>query len=348
MPTAITSNIEVVDGQKATLAFSDHDAFALDVLVGLSEAPKSLPSKYMYDAAGSELFAKITGIPEYYLTQCEIGILESQAKHLARCAPKEPFHLVEFGAGSYHKPAILIEEFLRQGLDFEYVPIDISKDALEALLHDMSERFPDLKVHGLVTDYFTGIRWLNAHYHRRNFVLFLGSNIGNFTRSKAHFFLRNLWNGLNDGDHALIGFDLRKDIELLLAAYNDKGGVTSRFNLNLLHRINSELGGHFDVDRFRHFGTYNVFSGAMESYLVGMEAQTVTIDEIGRSFEFQPWEPIHTEYSYKYLESDIDLLASATGFRVEQHLSDAHENFIDSHWRVQKDKSASQKITLKK
>lgn len=336
----MTSKIEVVDGQKATLAFSDHDAFALDVLVGLSEVPKSLPSKYMYDAAGSELFAKITEEPEYYLTQCELSILHSQAKNIAQRAPKEPFHLIEFGAGSYHKPSILIEEFIRQGLDFEYVPIDISKVALETLSHDLSERFPDLKVHGLITDYFTGIRWLNAHYHRRNFVLFLGSNIGNFNRSKAHFFLRNLWNGLNDGDHVLIGFDLRKDIDLLLAAYNDRHGVTARFNLNLLTRINRELGGHFNVEQFRHFGTYNVFSGAMESYLVGMEDQTVTIDEIGRSFTFHPWEPIHTEYSYKYLESDIDLLASATGFSVEKHLHESNRYFIDSLWRVQKNNSS--------
>ena len=123
---------------------------------------------------------------------------------------------------------------------------------------------------------------------------------------------------------------------MLLSAYNDKHGVTSRFNLNLLHRINRELGGHFDVDCFRHFGTYNVFSGAMESYLVGMDEQTVKIDEIGRSFTFKPWEPIHTEYSYKYLESDIDLLASATGFHVEDHMYDSNRYFIDSLWRVRK------------
>lgn len=343
----MTSNIEIVDGRNAKLPYSDHDAFALDVLVGLSEVPKSLPSKYMYDKAGSELFAKITELPEYYLTQCELNILHSQAKSIAQRAPKESFHLIEFGAGSFHKPSILIEEFLRQGLEFEYVPIDISKAALDTLSRDMSERFPELKLHGLVTDYFTGIRWLNAHYHRRNFVLFLGSNIGNFSRSKAHFFFRNLWNGLNDGDHVLIGFDLRKDIELLLSAYNDKEGVTSEFNLNLLTRINRELGGHFDVERFRHFGTYNVFSGAMESYLVGMEEQEVTIDEIGRSFTFQPWEPIHTEYSYKYLESDIDLLASATGFCVEEHLYDSRRFFVDSLWRVQKNKLSGTKITFK-
>jgi len=206
----------------------------------------------------------------------------------------------------------------------------------------MATHFPDVKVHGLVTDYFTGIRWLNAHYHRRNFVLFLGSNIGNFNRAKSHVFLRNLWNGLNDGDYALIGFDLRKDIERLLAAYNDRGGVTSAFNLNLLTRINRELGGHFDISRFRHFGTYNVFNGAMESYLVSLEKQIVYIDALNQAFEFESWEPIHTEYSYKYLESDIKELAEATGFQIKTQLFDSKKYFVDSVWQVQKISSAKE------
>jgi uncharacterized SAM-dependent methyltransferase len=188
----------------------------------------------------------------------------------------------------------------------------------------------------LVSEYFTGIQWINNRYTRPNFVLFLGSNIGNFTRAQSQVFLRNLWNGLNDGDLVLIGFDLRKNIDRLLAAYNDEEGVTAQFNLNLLRRINRELGGHFDVADFRHFGTYNVFSGAMESYLVSRAEQDVFIEHIGRSFAFHPWEPIHTEYSYKYLQSDIDELALSTGFRVKEHFYDARSDFVDSVWQVKK------------
>jgi uncharacterized SAM-dependent methyltransferase len=139
----------------------------------------------------------------------------------------------------------------------------------------------------------------------------------------------------------LIGFDLKKDIDLLLRAYNDTGGVTRAFNLNLLTRINRELGGDFDVSKFRHFGTYDVFSGAMESYLVSMEEQSVFVRQIGRSFAFEAWEPIHTEYSYKYLISDIEKLATETGFQVLEHLFDSKRYFADSLWRVHKHAKAN-------
>jgi uncharacterized SAM-dependent methyltransferase len=134
----------------------------------------------------------------------------------------------------------------------------------------------------------------------------------------------------------LIGFDLKKDIEMLLWAYNDRQGVTAAFNLNVLTRINRELGGQFDLKNFRHFGTYDVFSGAMESYLVSLCQQEVLIEAIGQSFVFRPWEPIHMEYSYKYLESDINKLAAETGFVVREHLYDSRRFFIDSIWEVRK------------
>ncbi len=167
-------------------------------------------------------------------------------------------------------------------------------------------------------------------------MLFLGSNIGNFDRPHARGFLRRMWNALNPGDYTLIGFDLRKDIEVLLAAYNDRQGVTARFNLNLLERINRELGGHFDTRAFRHFATYNVFTGAMESYLVSLVRQTVAIDALRVAFEFHPWEPIHTEYSYKYLDEEVSALAVDTQFEAEATFHDAHHWFCDALWRVDK------------
>jgi uncharacterized SAM-dependent methyltransferase len=210
---------------------------------------------------------------------------------------------------------------------------------MEELHENLKSSYPTLKYTGLVTDYVTGVRWLNQQHSKKNFVLFLGSNIGNFPHPKARFFLRNLWNCLMPGDQALIGFDLKKDIELLLCAYNDSRGVTAQFNLNVLNRINRELGAQFDLKKFRHFGSYDVFSGAMESYLVSLEDQEVLIETLGRSFTLRAWEPIHIEYSYKYLESDIDRIAYETGFFVKEHLYDSRRFFIDSIWGVTKSES---------
>jgi len=337
----VSQRIKVLNPEDYAKTFGDRDTFALDILVGLSELNKSIPSRYMYDDEGSRLFVEITRLPEYYVTKCEEQVLEANKDQIAAHVRNEPFNLVEFGPGDGHKTKILIDHFLKEKLDFEYVPIDISQAALEDLSEAMKKDFPALDINALVSEYFSGIKWLNHRSNRRNLVLFLGSNIGNFSHAQARFFLRNLWNGLKNGDHLLIGFDLKKDIEQLLTAYNDPKGVTAAFNLNVLQRINRELGGRFDVNRFRHFGTYDVFTGAMESYIVSLEQQEVYIEEIGRSFPFGPWEPIHTEYSYKYLESDINTLARETLFTVQEHLYDDRKWYVDSVWRVHKSNGSS-------
>lgn len=328
--------IEVINPGDFASRFGNRQTFALDVLVGLSDSRKTLPSKYMYDEEGSRLFTRITNLPEYYLTECEQETLERNRGRIAEYVADSPFNLVELGSGDGRKTRILIEHFLDRDMDFRYVPIDISQSAMEELMTHLRGEYPSLSVEGLVSDYFAGLKWLTNRHQRKNLVLFLGSNIGNFDSGRSRFFLRHLWNSLRDGDNLLIGFDYKKDIELLEAAYNDKQGVTAEFNLNLLRRINRELGGQFDVSKFRHFGTYDVFSGAMESYLVSLEQQEVFIEAIGRSFTFGPWEPIHTEYSYKYLESDVDKLARDTGFAVREHLYDSRKYFIDSIWEVHK------------
>jgi len=316
---------------------SIRESFARDILISLSEWPKRIPSRYFYDAEGSGLFQQIMELPEYYLTGCEFEIFRSSKEEIAdflsvqgRC------NLIELGPGDGRKTRILIQHFLEAGLDFEYVPIDISESAMEELIPDLRSSFSGLQLRPIVSEYFNALHWLKNLNSRRNFVLFLGSNIGNFNAQASRVFLRSLWNALNVDDYVLIGFDLKKDIDLLLRAYNDSQGVTTRFNLNLLTRINRELGGNFDIRRFRHFGTYNVFSGAMESYLVSLERQSVFIQEIGQSFSFEPWEPIHTEYSYKYLESDILKLADETGFVPVRQFYDSRGFFTDCIWRVQK------------
>ncbi|MFK7986152.1 MAG: L-histidine N(alpha)-methyltransferase [Sandaracinaceae bacterium] len=309
--------------------------FAYDVLVGLSERPKRLPSKYFYDDAGSRYFQAIMDSPEYYPTDCEAEILEAHADAIVAPLLGSPINLVDLGAGDGKKTMLLIDALRRAKADFTFVPIDISEGAMESLLEEVKERAPDVRVKGLVCDYTDGVH----HLHRqslaagdgtRNLVLFLGSNIGNFDRVRARAFLRRLWSALSEGDHCLIGFDLKKDIEVLLAAYNDRAGVTSAFNLNLLLRMNRDLGANFNVENFRHFGTYNVFSGAMESYLVSLIPQVVEVKALAQSFAFDAWEPVHTEYSYKYLRSDIDGLADDTGFTVVERFEDKRGWFQDA------------------
>lgn len=333
------ASIKILGAKDYADSFDERDAFALDVLSGLSAKPKSIPSKYFYDRQGSELFRRITRLPEYYLTGCELEILESRWERIAARVAGKSFNLVELGPGLSRKTALFLERFTASGLDFQYVPIDISASSMGALVDTLEARFPDLDTQGLVGDYFHGLKWLNRRYRRPNLVLFLGSSIGNFTREESCFFLRSAWKCLNHDDLVLIGFDLKKDIDVLLRAYNDSLGLTSRFNLNLLERINRELGGDFDVAKFRHFGTYDAFSGSMESYLVSQERQSVFIEQIGRSFDFEAWEPIHTEHSCKYSISDIEWFARQSRFKVEEHLFDSCRFFTDSLWSVEKAES---------
>lgn len=326
----------VLDPSHPALAPAPHRAFAEEVLVGLSEQPKRLPSKYFYDDVGSRLFQQITELEAYYPTACEFEIFRAHAPELLDRFTRSPVNLIDLGAGDGRKTAVLLEYLVNAGADVRYVPIDISEEAMRIVVDAMGKRFPDLPIHGLVADYFDGLSWLSAQTDRRNLVLFLGSNIGNFDTPRARAFLRRLWNALNPADRVLIGFDLKKDIEALLLAYNDPQGVTAAFNLNLLERINRELGGTFNPNKFRFFSTYNVFSGAMESYLVSLEPQRIYIEALRQDFEFKAWEPIHTEYSYKYLDTDIDRLAAFTRFSVEARWFDQRRWFCDALWRVEK------------
>lgn len=317
----------------------EKQAFARDVLIGLSEPRKFLPTKYHYDNAGSRLFQKIMALPEYYPTKCEFEILKSQKGKIAKLMGNNPFNLVELGAGDGVKTSILLEEFLEQKFEFQYVPIDISESAMQGLINSIQTKLPNIETNGIVAEYFDGVKWLSKIGQRKNLVLFLGSNLGNFSATQSKLFLRTLWNTLNNDDFVLIGFDLKKDIDKMLNAYNDSQGVTAEFNLNMLRRINSELGGNFDLSKFRHYATYDVFTGAIESYLVSLEAQTVFIEGLSETFDFKLWEPIHTEYSYKYLVSDIEKLAKDTGYTIEKHLFDSKKYFLDSIWQVQKTES---------
>jgi len=311
---------------------------ALSVLEGLSKKPKSLPSRLFYDDKGSELFKKIMELEEYYPTRCEAEILKSNAAKISNYLQGESFNLVELGCGDGAKTILLLDEFIKKPEGFNFVPLDISKAAVEFLLDNLEKKYGEIpfNVQGLVAEYFQGLTWLTDNAKERNVVLFLGSNIGNFNKPTAMRFLRHLWYSLNDGDLVLIGFDLKKDLDILYDAYNDKEGVTKEFNFNVLDRINTLLGGNFEKENFQHQGLYNIQTGAMESYLISMESHSIKIGDLGKEFKFEAWEPIHMEYSYKYLQSDIESLAGGTGFTIVENFTDDNGYFIDSLWKVKK------------
>jgi L-histidine Nalpha-methyltransferase len=312
--------------------------FALDILEGLSRSPKKIPSVYFYDEKGSHLFKEITGLEEYYLTGCEVEILNRHGAALASLLPKEPLNILELGAGDGRKSLILLECLLEGELSIEYMPLDISSGAMEDLLRFIGERLScsNLKITGLVAEYFDVLQWLNRQNGRRNVALFLGSSIGNFDREDARTFLRHLWDCLKGDDLLLIGFDLKKEIEVMERAYNDARGVTEAFNLNLLDRINRELKGNFDQEKFNFCSRYNASSGAVESWLISRESQEITLEELGRTFLFDAWEGVHTESSHKYSVSEIESLAKRSGFSIEENFFDSRTYFVDSLWRVRK------------
>ncbi|MGB2751642.1 MAG: L-histidine N(alpha)-methyltransferase [Pyrinomonadaceae bacterium] len=310
--------------------------FADDVLRGLSSTPKELSSKYFYDDEGSRLFQEIMKLPEYYLTGCENEIFSTQTNeiHQAFANGDNAFDLIELGAGDGTKTAVLVDHFLKQNADISYSPIDISQEALDALTEKFEREFPQLRMNAMNGDYFKILESLRSGDGRRKVLLFLGSNIGNFSADQSVAFFRSLREVMSDNDLLLVGFDLQKDPHVIANAYDDAAGVTAKFNLNLLTRINRELGGNFDLDKFTHYANYRPFEGSARSFLVSREKQTVRIDALGRDFEFDPWEAVFMEISQKYSLKMIADLAEKSGFTVKQNFFDGKNYYCDSLWSV--------------
>jgi len=306
--------------------------FAEDVRNGLSAERKSLPSKYIYDDAGSSLFCRIMDLPEYYLTDCETEILRNNAGYIANAIGNGGLNLVELGAGDGKKTKIILHGLLKEYDDVTYVPIDISEGAIHLLLAELESEYPLLKVKGLVTDYFAGLRWLSDSDMSRNVVLFLGSNIGNFTPEERTMFLKSLHASMNTGDYLFTGFDMVKDIDILERAYNDTEGITARFNMNILERINRELDGNFDTEQFSYKSHWHPGEGAIKSFLVSRIKQEVYIDALSMTCNFEAGEAVHTESSHKFTEKQILGLAESTGFTVENVLYDSRRYFADCLW----------------
>jgi dimethylhistidine N-methyltransferase len=318
------------------LLLSSKEQFALDVLRGLSSSPKKLYSKYFYDNIGSSLFQKITRNPDYYLTNKEYSVLEKESSKIALMSENtDVLDIIELGVGDGHKSRLIIDSFLALNIKINYYPIDISEQALIFLKDNLSYSHL-LDVQGIVAEYFAGLSHIKASSNNPKLVLFLGSNIGNFNPQELLEFICNLWHYLSDKDQVLIGFDQKKDMQILHRAYNDYAGHTSEFNLNLLVRMNRELGANFLVNKFQHYGFYNPNLGSMESHLISLEEQCVKFRALKRSFVFKKFEPIHLEYSYKFLPADIERLCTQAGYSLINNFSDEDNYFINSLWRVNK------------
>ena len=297
-----------------------------DVRKGLAAQPKRFLPKYFYDELGSQLFEAICLLPEYYLTRAENEIFQRYAGEIAASVGGQ-VTLVEMGSGSASKTRLIIEALLRHQSSLLFMPVDISASALESSSRILLQSYPQLTIEAYAADYFAGLAELGKTSRQRTLALFLGSNISNFDSDEALRFLRALRRVLRTGDALLLGADLKKDPAVLEAAYNDSLGVTSAFNLNVLARINRELGGTFDLRAFRHQAFYNEEMGRIEIYIESLIQQKVRIEKLDLDIEFAAGELIHTENSYKYDMAGIARLAGETGFECSRTWLDSQERF---------------------
>jgi L-histidine Nalpha-methyltransferase len=296
-------------------------SFREDVLRGLTREPKSIPPKYFYDERGSQLFEAITGLEEYYPTRTEAAILAEHGEAMLDAAGAE-LTVVELGSGSSSKTRLLLERLAARQPRVDYVPIDISASVVtefgEQLLHD----YPSLYIRGLICDYHRGLGELKEPSGQRRLFLFLGSSMGNYTPSQAAALLQVIREALGPRDSLLLGLDLKKDPAVLHRAYNDAQGVTAAFNLNLLTRINAELGGQFDLERFAHVAFYNEDAGRIEMHLESRVSQIVPIEALGRGVSLHAGERIHTENSYKFDRGQLERLLAGAGLALREQWLD--------------------------
>ncbi|TYB71487.1 L-histidine N(alpha)-methyltransferase [Bizionia saleffrena] len=307
------------------------DTFKNDINIGLSANEKSLPSKYFYDKIGDALFVKIMNLPEYYLTKAEFDIFKNQTQDIIdtlKIAPDTYFELIELGAGDGTKTKELLKVLSHKNYAFEYLPIDISLNALEQLETRLSKELPKVKVTKKQGDYFEVLEGLKNSHHPK-VVLFLGSNIGNLGDAEAKTFISNLSDALNKNDKVLLGIDLIKPEHIVLPAYNDKAGVTKAFNFNLLHRINSELEADFNLQQFSHTPEYSENTGIAKSFIVSDKNQNVTIGALNKTFQFKAGEKIHTETSRKYNDDVLGSILKNSDLSIVTKLLDSNKYFAD-------------------
>lgn len=309
---------------------------ASDTLRGFTAFPKFHFSKYFYDDRGSKIFQEIMNMPEYYLTNCEEEIFRIQKEEIYYSfnATSDKFDVIELGAGDGMKTKILLEHFKSKNADFTFMPIDISEKAINMLVSDFTERFPQINVDAKVGDYFQMMEEINQYDTAPKIILFLGSNIGNYNKLESIEFFTHLRQIMNRDDKLFIGFDLKKDPQTILDAYNDPHGYTAAFNINLLQRLNDELGANFNLEKFKHHEVYNPQTGTATSFLVSLEKQSVFINDLSKSFEFEQWETIFAEMSQKYDLDMISSFANQCGFEIVRNFTDSRQYFMNSLWKL--------------
>lgn len=307
--------------------------FEREVFEGLTDYPKHLSSKYFYDKKGDKLFQDIMAMPTYYLTDSEFQILENHKDEITDIFNnKGAFDLIELGAGDGKKTKILLKTLSEKGSEFTYVPIDISKNALNQLSDSITKELPKVNIEPFQGTYFQALKEINNRKNRK-IILFLGSNIGNLEHQQAADFMKKIHGLMHVDDLLFMGFDQKKHPQTILNAYNDPEGITAAFNKNILERINSELNGDFNLTQFLHWEVYNPETGSAKSYLVSQIAQKVTIGKLHLTISFQPWETIHTEISQKYDSEIINWLAKKAGLEMTVSYQPTDNSYKDCIFR---------------
>src|SRR5690554_663128 len=303
--------------------------FKKEVFEGLSAYPKYLSSKYFYDKKGDRLFQEIMAMPEYYLTGCEFQILSTYTETIGELFRdrENGMDLIELGAGDGKKTKVLLKYMAENNFNFIYKPIDISENAVEMLATALSTEMPTLKVDAEVGEYFEVLERLKGFNKRKKVIMVLGSNIGNLKHPKAIEFLSKLKDAMLPEDLLFMGFDQKKNPQTILDAYNDETGITAAFNKNILTRINRELGGNFDVEKFKHWEVYDPETGTAKSFLLATEAMEVTVEQLELTVNFDKWETIHTEISQKYDDKTVKWLTEKSGLKIETSFSDGNEYY---------------------
>jgi len=307
------------------------EQFKKDVKEGLKKTPKSLPSKYFYDKAVDALFVQIMNMPEYYPTKAEFEIFSDKSEEMINSMALKPdsfFELIELGAGDGTKTKELLQTLLNGKYDFEYLPIDISPTSLDHLESNLSQEFPALQVRKKHGDYFNVLETLKENQHPK-VILFLGSNIGNLSDQQSASFIKQIGANLKSGDKLILGVDLIKSEDLVIPAYDDPHGITRDFNLNLLARINTELGGNFDLSGFEHAAEYTSEEGIARSFLISRIDQHIHIESLNKSYTFKKGEKMQTEISRKYNDEILAKILKKTDFKITNRLTDSNSYFAD-------------------
>ncbi len=299
--------------------------FADEIFSSLNRDSKSIDPKFFYDKKGSNLFEKICDLPEYYPTRTEIKILKNLRSELSQHLD-DSFRLVELGSGSSIKTRLILDIFAKIHNKIEYFPIDISEiltESSELLQRD----YPDLKITGIIDTYEGGLEFIEKYDDKKNLIIFLGSSFGNFTPDEGKTFLQKINSIMKNEDLFLIGLDLVKNKKILEDAYDDSQGITAKFNLNVLSRINDELDADFVLNDFEHVAKYNEKDQRVEMYLKSLVNQSVIISKANFSLKLKQGELIHTEYSHKYKISQIKKLMDDTGFVIKQNWVDENNQY---------------------